>query len=99
MKWSLCLIVLLCSSMGYLYADGSKEFYGYGHGNRALLESLNTLNDSPLATLGKNYVYAEEGEVIAVASSPQTMGLGRIRVTSPSSKVYQTSANNVGRTM
>lgn len=99
MKWSLCLIVLLCSSMGYLYADGSKEFYGNGKGNRAFLESVNPLNDSPFGTLGKHYVYAEEGEVIAVASSAQNMGLGRIRVTSPSGKVYKTSANNVGRIM
>ena len=88
-----------------MYAEGSKELYPAGAtGNRAYLYSNSYTGSSgststswPFKTLGTHYVYARAGEVIAVASSAQNLGNGRIRLTAPDGQQYITAANNTGK--
>lgn len=76
-------VCMLCS--GWLFADGSKDLYPSGvAGYRAFLRSSTTTTDSwPFANEGTHYVYAKAGERIALASSAQNGGTGRIRLFAP----------------
>lgn len=88
-----------------VYAEGSKDLYPAGaQGNRSFLYSNSYTGSSgstntswPFKTLGTHYVYAEIGEVIAVASSAQNLGNGRIRLTAPDGQQYITSASDIGK--
>ncbi|MHC8949729.1 DUF7507 domain-containing protein [Sphingobacterium hungaricum] len=84
------------------YADGSKDFYPQGvQGNRAFLVSHNgsRINNAsmPFLTLGTHYVYVQAGEKLAVASSAQGVGQGKIILTSPTNQIINTSSSNLGR--
>ena len=102
---SLSLFLLFIAIPANVYAEGSKDLYPAGvSGNRAFLYSNSytgtngsTNTSWPFKTLGTHYVYAEIGEVIAVASSAQNMGNGRIRLTAPDGQQYITSASDTGR--
>lgn len=85
------------------YADGSKDMYYPGvKGNRAFLISRTAKTSNVLFNSAAHYVYARAGEVIAVASSAQGTGVGRIILTAPNGSVYRTeesgkSGNEIGR--
>ncbi|WP_293916750.1 MULTISPECIES: Ig-like domain-containing protein [unclassified Sphingobacterium] len=96
----LFLFMILCPLL--LWADGSKDLYPTGvKGNRAYLISRSEREQGttsfPFFTLGAHYVYVQSGETIATASSAQNIGEGRIRLTSPSGKIYLSGKNNIGK--
>ncbi|RWW91662.1 DUF11 domain-containing protein, partial [Flavobacterium cerinum] len=103
----LFLFVLLFASGFWTQAsaEGSKNLYPAGAtGNRAYLYSNNYTGSSgstntswPFKTLGTHYVYAKANEVIAVASSAQNMGNGRIRLTAPNGDQFITTTDNIGK--
>ncbi|GEM_PF-894133 len=74
------------------YADGSKDMYPVGvKGNRAYLISRTARTSNVLFNSAAHYVYAREGEIIAVASSAQGIGVGQIILTTPDGKtIYET---------
>jgi len=83
-----------------VYADGSKDLYPNGvQGGRAKLRAstLVAAEAVPFPTLGRHYVYAVAGEQIAMASSVQNMGSGRIRITRPNGTSVTSGANNQGQ--
>ncbi|MBB2150343.1 Ig-like domain-containing protein, partial [Pedobacter gandavensis] len=98
-----CLVVFcVLLSFSVAYAEGSKDLYPAGAtGNRAFLycNSNNTASESwPFKTAGTHYVYANAGEVIAVASSAHGYGKGKIAVTSPLGVTsYSNTALTAGR--
>lgn len=80
-----------------LYAEGSKDLYPSGvKGIRAFLV-IGRSHFEGRVEQGTHYVWAKKGETIAVASSAQNIGNGRITVISPSGDIYNTEANNIGR--
>lgn len=97
----LSCVVIAFASILMAYADGSKDMYYSGvNGNRAYLKSGNPSNSGhdKFLNFGVHYVYANENEVIAVASSAQGIGTGRIVVTSPDGDLYRTElGSEVGR--
>ncbi|WP_144062689.1 T9SS type B sorting domain-containing protein [Sphingobacterium paucimobilis] len=97
MKWNMLLLMGLFCWMNSVFGEGSKDLYpDKVEGNRAFLVSLPVGRDA-FANRAAHYVYAVEGETIAVASSAQNIGQGRIWITSPDGIQYQTDANDVGR--
>ncbi len=104
-----CMSVLILPISQTLYADGSRNLYPSGAiGSRASLYSkaianLNSeeLKSWPFSNLGVHYVYAVQGEKIALASSAQGVGqvltnLARIRIYNPAGTLvinYQTAKN------
>ncbi|CAL1518480.1 gliding motility-associated C-terminal domain-containing protein [Chitinophaga sp. MM2321] len=100
----LSLFLLIVSLLNYLpgYADGSKDLYPAGvAGFRAFLmsSSNSTTVGWPFFTLGIHYVYAKPGETIALASSAQGVGIGKIILTAPDGTVYESTPGDlvVGR--
>jgi len=100
----LFFISVITSFWTQMSAEGSKDFYPSGvSGNRAFLYSNSyeaggtTIRSWPFKTLGTHYVYAKVGETIAVASSAQNAGNGKIRLIAPDGTVYITASNNIGR--
>lgn len=90
------LFVLLMNIL-YSFADGSKDLYPSGtHGNRAYLNAI-PYDYSPFANLGAHYVFAKLGETLAVASSAQNVGLGNMRITSPSGVIYSSLGSQLGK--
>lgn len=91
------------------HGSGSRDLYPNGvEGGRAKLRASTLVSAEavPFPTLGEHYVYAEEGEQIAVAFSAQGMqsgsgtNRGRIRITTPTGSIVYSSATNgstVGR--
>ena len=85
-RYSVCLSMLLSTLS--LFADGSKDLFPYNNGGRAYMYSnlgrnATTIQAWPFADLGTHYVYAKEGEFIAIASSAMGYGNGGIRITRP----------------
>ncbi|WP_169306835.1 DUF11 domain-containing protein [Pedobacter polaris] len=102
-RLSLCglAIILLSLFTQTTFAEGSKDLYPAGAlGNRAfLLCNTNSVSlfSNPFKTTGTHYVYANAGEIIAVASSAQGKGLGTIILTAPNGMVYTSgSSTTVG---
>lgn len=82
------LIVLLGSlwfGIGSARAEGSKDLYPENaRGGRAYLRAnLEEIFAFPFPTLGTHYVYAEEGEQIALASSEQVRSKRHFKLFSP----------------
>ncbi|WP_210353284.1 Ig-like domain-containing protein [Sphingobacterium tabacisoli] len=97
MKWNMLLLTGLFFWMNSVLGEGSKDLYpAKVEGNRAFLVSLPT-GRNVFANQAAHYVYAVEGETIAVASSAQNIGMGRIKLISPDGLKYETAANDVGR--
>lgn len=97
MKWNMLLLLGLFFWTKAVLGDGSKELYPEGvKGNRAFLVSL-PLGRNAFANQARHFTFAREGETIAVASSAQNIGMGRIRLTAPNGKIYETANNNIGR--
>ena len=70
----LCLVLFMLGlSIGNVRAEGSRDLYpNNARGGRANLRaSHGNTAYFPYSTLGEHYVYAEEGEVIALASDAQ----------------------------
>src|SRR5690606_29590976 len=89
-----CLFLLISST---IYAEGSKDLYPADvKGIRAFLVSGRN-HFAGRIERGTHYVWAQQGETIAVASSAQNLGNGRITVISPSGTIYETKADNIGR--
>ncbi|WP_140936648.1 DUF7507 domain-containing protein [Sphingobacterium lumbrici] len=97
----LVLFVLFISKFTTILADGSKDLYPRDvRGNRAFFSALPFVGYTSFSDLGAHYAYARVGETLAVASSAQNVGNGRIRVTSPSgNSVVMTDNSDVGRIM
>ena len=100
------LFVLLLGifSTTNLLAEGSKDLYPSGaSGNRAFLMSYGSIlslgpngNASwPYKNRGIHYVYAKNGETIAMASSAQGIGSGSIRYTSPTGTSTVVTLGNI----
>lgn len=97
MKGNMLLLTGLFFWMNSVLGEGSKDLYpAKVEGNRAFLVSLPT-GRNVFANQAAHYVYAVEGETIAVASSAQNIGMGRVRLTAPDGMEYETAANDVGR--
>ena len=97
MKWNMLLYTGLFFWMNSVLGEGSKDLYpAKVEGNRAFLVSLPT-GRNVFANQAAHYVYAVEGETIAVASSAQNIGMGRVKLTAPDGMKYETAANDVGR--
>lgn len=83
------------------FADGSKDLYPrYPHpvkGNRAFLVSRSVNQNNVFFNQAAHFVYVEEGETLAVASSAQGINNGFIRLISPSGKVIETKGALNGR--
>ncbi len=89
-----CLFLLISFT---IYAEGSRDLYPTDvKGIRAFLVSGRS-HFAGRIERGTHYVWAQQGETIAVASSAQNLGNGRITVISPSGTVYETKADNIGR--
>ncbi|MBL1408783.1 gliding motility-associated C-terminal domain-containing protein [Sphingobacterium sp. C459-1T] len=97
MKWNMLLLLGLLFWMNSVLGEGSKNFYpDKVEGNRAFLVSL-PIGRNAFANQAAHYVYAVEGETIAVASSAQNVGQGRVKLKAPDGKIYQTRSDNIGR--
>ncbi len=97
MKWNMLFLTGLFFWMNSVLGEGSKDLYPVNvEGNRAFLVSL-PMGRNAFANQAAHYVYAVEGETIAVASSAQNVGQGRVRLISPDGRRYETTDNNVGR--
>src|SRR5690606_32558127 len=99
-------IIAAFSGITASYADGSKDMYPRYpkpvKGNRAFMISRTARDNNVLFNSGAHYVYARVGETIAVASSAQGIGAGRIILTAPNDSVYRTveagkDGNAIGR--
>lgn len=98
-KNALLIIFLILFSTGNLSAEGSKDLYPQGaQGGRAYLRASNTQSAAfPFPNLGTHYVYAEEGERIALASNAQSGSNKRIFLYNPQGyDVTPSTSNNVG---
>jgi gliding motility-associated-like protein/uncharacterized repeat protein (TIGR01451 family) len=94
-SYLLALLFLVFISFN-VKAEGSKDLYPATQtkGSRAFLYcNTNTQHISswPFKTTGTHYVYAVNGETIAVGSSAQGVNGGYIKVTSPDGDVYTTT--------
>lgn len=97
MKWNMLLLVGLFIWSNVVLGEGSKDLYPENiKGNRAFFVSQ-PLGNTVFANRAAHYAYVREGETIAVASSAQNIGLGRIRLTAPDGAVYQTQADDIGK--
>lgn len=97
MKWNMLLLVGLFFWTNVVLGEGSRDLYPENvRGNRAFLVSK-PLGRNAFANQASHYAYAQEGETIAVASSAQNIGIGRIILTAPDGKKYQTKSNNIGK--
>ncbi|MBE8722390.1 DUF7507 domain-containing protein [Sphingobacterium pedocola] len=93
----LVLFVLLIFNCSTIRADGSKDLYPFGvRGNRAFLNCLPSGYTS-FSNLGTHFAYVRVGETLAVASSAQNVGDGRMRITSPSGNETITDGTDIGR--
>lgn len=93
----LVLFVLLMLNCTTILADGSKDLYPPDvRGNRAFLNCL-PVGYTSFSNLGAHFAYVRVGETLAVASSAQNVGNGRIRITSPSGNVTITDGTDIGR--
>ncbi|NLO39710.1 MAG: cadherin-like domain-containing protein, partial [Ruminiclostridium sp.] len=83
---SLLLVVAVVMGWTNVFAEGSKDLYPSGsYGGRATLRASETeQNYFPFPTYGTHYVYAKEGETIAIASSAQNNTTKRIYLINPS---------------
>ncbi|MGJ1421984.1 DUF7507 domain-containing protein [Sphingobacterium spiritivorum] len=103
-RWRACFLLVFLSFVASAFADGSKDLYPAGvQGNRAFMmskgENGQPTTSFPFPTPGTHFVYVRMGETIAAASSAQNIYEGRIRVTSPSGKTYQSLGDNTGKIM
>lgn len=95
----LLLVIFVVLNIGNVWADGSKDLYPEGAtGGRAFLRASTTPSLAyPFPTLGTHYVYAEAGEIIALASDAQTDTNKRIYLYNPNGiDVTPSPSNNVG---
>ncbi|GGH26642.1 T9SS type B sorting domain-containing protein [Sphingobacterium alkalisoli] len=93
----LVLFVLLVFNCTTILADGSKDLYPSGvRGSRAFLNCL-PAGYTSFSNLGTHFAFVKKGEILAVASSAQNIGNGRIRITSPSGVITLTDNTDVGR--
>lgn len=95
----LLLVLFVVLNIGNVWADGSKDLYPEGAtGGRAFLRASTTPSLAyPFPTLGTHYVYAEAGEIIALASDAQTDTNKRIYLYNPNGiDVTPSPSNNVG---
>ncbi|KLT63982.1 Calx-beta domain-containing protein, partial [Pedobacter sp. BMA] len=87
LRTSLFAFLALISNFNEAFADGSKDLYPSGvAGNRAALYSSVTTFGAeayPFKTAGTHFVYANAGEIIAVASSAQGYSSGTINIFAP----------------
>lgn len=96
------LIIIFSFFTQETFAEGSKDLYPAGaQGNRAFLyaniDGTNSTLSYPFKTRGTHYVYAKEGEKIAVASSAVGVNNGQIIVTSPNGTIITYNGNgNIG---
>src|SRR5690606_13854107 len=86
-------------SIAIAYADGSRDLYYPGvNGYRAYLVSRPVMyNNNTLYNQATHYVYARAGETIAVASSAQGIGRGRMVLTAPNGATYDTERSPLGK--
>jgi hypothetical protein len=97
------LIFICCSFFAEnTLAEGSRELYPAGaQGNRAFLyanvDATSHMTSWPFKTRGTHFVYAKQGETIAVASSAVGVNNGSIVVISPTGQVHNFTVNgNIG---
>jgi len=82
------------------YGEGSKDLYPSGvKGVRAYLSAGDAFIEQNNFMEGVHFVWVRRGETIAVASSAQNIGNGKIVVYSPSGRQYTSQQDNVGRIM
>lgn len=99
-KKAIYFTLFFCYYCLAVFADGSRDFYYNGvRGNRGYLVSSNPAASVALHNFGTHFVYAKQGETLALASSAQNVAQGKIRVTSPSGYVFTTTNSDVGRIM
>lgn len=97
MKLNMLLLVGLFFWTNTVLGEGSKDLYPKDvKGNRAFLVSQ-PFERSVFSNQASHYAYAKEGETIAVASSAQNIGQGRIILTAPDGKIYHTKSDNIGQ--
>lgn len=96
----LLAMALSAMSQQTFHGSGSRDLYPDGvAGGRAKLRAstLVSAEATPFPTLGVHYVYAQAGEIIAMASSVQGLGSGRIRITPPTGSAITSPNNSTGR--
>ena len=95
---NLIALFFLCLS-NVIYAEGSKDLYpnNIAKGTRAYLASGQKTVEANVFLEGVHFAWVKKGERLYVGSSAQNLKSGRIRVTSPSGKVYSTIANDIGK--
>lgn len=85
------IAVILLSNI-CVHAEGSKDLYPEKvKGNRAFLVSRSASSNNVFYNQAAHYVYVQENEILAVASSAQGVRNGFIKLISPSGEVIQTN--------
>jgi len=94
-RFLFCMLIALASGMA-VRADGSKDMYPRSvRGNRAYMVAGQGRSQQQLFNQAAHYAYLRAGETLAVASSAQGIGRGRIVLTAPDNVTkYTTQVGN-----